>query len=119
MRTIGPLSPPMTLLVSKDDRALSVASFITTDKPRVGALDVSDPVVRETAVQANIRVIDISGLTSPDRFNHSRFVAMAALYPRANRSPGQDIGNAGAFIFDAVGATLSSPFRLGSQILGN
>ena len=119
MQTIGPLSPPMTLLVSKDDRALRVASFISTDRPRVGALDVADPVVRETAVAANIRIIDISSLTPSDQFNHSRFVGLAALYPRANRGAGQDLGNAGAFVFDAVGATISSPFRLGSQILGN
>ena len=119
MQTIGRLSPPMTLLVSKDDRALQVASFISTDRPRVGALDIQDPAVREAALRADIRIIDISSLTPSDRFNHSRFVGLAALYPRANRGAGQDLGNAGAFIFDAVGATISSPFRLGSEILGN
>jgi esterase/lipase superfamily enzyme len=119
VRVIGPMTPPMTLLVSKDDRALAVSSFITTERPRVGALDVENPLVREAALKADIRIIDISNLPSSDRFNHSRFVGLAALYPKVSHDANRNLGNAGAFVFDAVGATVAAPFRIGSKVLGN
>jgi esterase/lipase superfamily enzyme len=119
VQVIGRMSPPMTLLVSKDDRALAVSSFITTERPRVGALDVENPLVREAALKADIRIIDISNLPSSDRFNHSRFVSLAALYPKVSHDAGRNLGNAGAFVFDAVGATVAAPFRIGSRVLGN
>ena len=40
LQTIGPLSPPMTLLVSKDDKALEFSNFIGGSRARVGALDM-------------------------------------------------------------------------------
>lgn len=119
VRVIGRLSPPMTLLVSKDDRALKVSSLITTDRPRVGALDVDNPLVQEAALKADIRIIDISNVPSSDSFNHSRFVSLAALYPKVSHDAGRNLGNAGAFVFDAVGATVAAPFRIGSRVLGN
>jgi esterase/lipase superfamily enzyme len=110
---IGPLSPPMDLLVSRDDRALSLSSRLAGGNARVGALDVNDPRVQDAVLRARIRIVDISELSSPDRFNHDRFVQLAAMYPRLS-SPGADgsasgLGTAGAFILDAVGANGGSP----------
>ena len=89
LQTIGPLSPPMTLLVSKDDKALEFSNFIGGSRARAGALDIENPAVREAALKAKVQVVDISTLQSRDRMNHSRFTALAELYPRLQRQPQQ------------------------------
>jgi hypothetical protein len=54
------LNPPLTMLVSKDDAALRLSSVIGGSRVRAGALDVENPVVREAALKAKVRIIDIS-----------------------------------------------------------
>ena len=51
--------------------------------------------------------------------NHSRFADVAALYPAltAESAKKKNLGNAGAFVFDAAAATISSPFRIVSGAL--
>jgi len=118
---IGPLSPPMTVLVSRDDVALSVSRRIAGERPRVGSLDVNDPRVQELAMRTHVQIVDISTLRATDGFNHDRFVGLAALYPKfANTpqaQPGYPLRQAGAFVFDAVGTTLSAPFSLAGRAL--
>jgi esterase/lipase superfamily enzyme len=120
LAVIGPLSPPMTLLVSKDDLALSVSSFLSGERQRLGALDVNDPRIAEAARQASVQIVDISGLAANDGLGHGRFTELATLVPKMGiRSDGPDGGlrRAGAFVFDAVGATLSSPFQLAGRAI--
>lgn len=119
MDVIGRLDPPLTVLVSKDDRALQASSFIGADVTRVGAIDVEDPVVRETAIKRGVQFIDISALDASDPLNHDRYAALAAVVPKLDqrRGTGSPIGQAGAFVFDAIGTTISSPFRLASQVV--
>jgi esterase/lipase superfamily enzyme len=119
IRVIGPLDPPLTLLVAPDDKALSLSAFLSGERERVGRIDVADPRVATAAAAYNLRVIDISNLPADDPTNHNRFVTLAALYPQLAAGPraGNGVSNAGAFVFDAVGATLSSPFRLASGAL--
>jgi esterase/lipase superfamily enzyme len=123
MEVIGSLSPPMTVLVSRDDIALRLSSRVAGGRERLGTLDVDDPRVQEAARRANVQIVDISSLKAPDGLNHDRFVNLAALYGRlaasgANR-PDKNLRQAGAFVFNTVGTTLSSPFSLvGSAIAG-
>src|SRR6185503_18324802 len=73
VQTIGPLKPPLTLLVSKDDQALKLSSFLGGSRTRAGALDVDNPLVREAALKAQVRILDISQLQSTDgRMRHDR-----------------------------------------------
>jgi esterase/lipase superfamily enzyme len=121
MAVIGPLSPPMTVLVARDDIALAVASFIAGERPRLGMIDVDDPRVQEAAVEAKLEIVDVSSVKAPDGMKHERFASLAALYPRlaAVDADGADLRRAGAFVFDAVGTPISSPFALaGSTISG-
>lgn len=122
MDVIGPLSPPMTVLVSRDDIALSISSKIGGERPRLGMLDVDDPRVQEAAFRANLQIIDISPLKASDGLNHDRFVSLATLYGRlavGSNRPGQDMRRAGAFVFNTVGTTLATPFSLvGSAVAG-
>lgn len=115
---VGKMSPPLTVLVSKDDRALKASSLLAADSVRIGALDVEDPGVRETALRQGVQIIDISKLQASDRLNHDRFVSLAALYPAiTSQTNAASLGQAGAFVFDLAGNTISSPFRLASTIL--
>ena len=120
-QVIGPLTPPMTVLVSRDDKALAISSRIAGERKRLGSVDVDDPVVQETARAAHVRIVDISNLQSPDQFNHDRFVTYAALYSRLSAMDrsraGGDAGQAGAFVLNTVGSVLSSPFTLAGSVL--
>lgn len=118
VETIGKLQTPMALLVSSDDRALKVSGFLSRDK-RIGALDIRDPAVSEAAKRFNIAVVDISNLEASDSLNHDRYVALASAYGQL-RGNGEPSGfrKAGAFVFDAVGATVSTPFSVASNVIG-
>ncbi len=115
---IGRLSPPLTVLVSKDDRALKAASLLSGRTPRAGSLDVSDPRVRAAAVAHGVLIVDISDLPASNALNHDKFFSLAALYrsvATGSRTP--NLGRVGAVILDTAGATVSSPFRIVSGVL--
>lgn len=61
---IGPLSPPLMVLVSKDDRALAVSSRLASGKSRLGLAGAGDPQIREIARQSGIQIFDITSLPS-------------------------------------------------------
>jgi len=117
---IGPLSPPMTILVSRDDLALRASEFLTGEHPRIGKLDVNDPRVEEATQKAGIQIVDISELNAPDDMKHGRFFEMATLYPKLSSMNQSKSGlrQTGAFVLNAVGATLSSPFVLAGKVVG-
>ena len=119
MAVIGKLPRPMIILVSKDDRALEVSKILSASTARVGRLDVDDPKVQQTALDSGVTLIDITQIQSTDSANHSRFADVAALYPAltAESARKKNLGNAGAFVFDAAAATISSPFRIVSGAL--
>ena len=115
---VGKMSPPLTLLVSKDDRALKASSLLAADSVRVGALDITDPLVNEIALKEGVQIVDISELSASDAFKHDRFASLATLYPAVTANGRRaTLGQAGAFVFDLAGSTISSPFRLASTIL--
>ncbi len=117
LRVIGPLNPPMVLLVSTDDRALRFSSRIGGDRKRAGAINVDNPVVREAALRAHVEVIDISKVKPEDAMRHSRVAQFAALYPKIETEDHGDMASfrkAGAYVFNGVGsgvATLTSSAR--------
>ncbi|MDB5523540.1 MAG: hypothetical protein JWM58_1303 [Rhizobium sp.] len=118
MRVIGKLPHPMTVLVSGDDRALAVSKVLSYSTQRVGTLNVNDPLVQQAAIDAGVQLVDISTIEATDSAKHNRFVDAAALYPALTaRSERNGLGQAGAFVFDAAAATVSSPFRLVSGAL--
>lgn len=120
IEVVGRLDPPLAVLVSKDDRALMAASILAGERDRLGALDVNDPKIRMAARREGVQFVDISELDSSDGFNHDRYAALAALLPKLDekrRGGGNDLSRAGAFVLDAVGATVSSPFQLASKVV--
>ncbi|MBX9457703.1 MAG: alpha/beta fold hydrolase [Rhizobium sp.] len=118
MAVIGKMKNPMTILVSGDDRALAVSRLISASSNRVGTLNVNDPKVQQAAVASGVTLIDISQVEPSDSAHHNRFVDLVGLYPSlAAGTEDKGLRKAGAFVFDAAGATISSPFRIVSGAL--
>ncbi|MDH0872670.1 alpha/beta hydrolase [Agrobacterium pusense] len=115
---IGRLKNPITLLVSKTDRALSVSSLVGGERPRVGLVDIADPQIRDAAIKANVSVIDISSVEASDGLGHDRYAALARFGGELEKAEARarNGGNVGAFVFDAAGAAVATPFRLAGQI---
>ncbi len=55
IEVVGRLDPPLTVLVSKDDRALMAASLLAGERSRVGALDVTDPEISKAAKREGVQ----------------------------------------------------------------
>lgn len=104
MQTIGALNPPITLLVSPDDRALKLSERLAGSRGRVGTRDANDPRVQALAAANGIRVIDISNVEALDKTKHNRFAALMKVLPRATKTPFASL--AGTFILDPVNAKL-------------
>lgn len=118
MAVIGKMKQPMTVLVSGDDRALAVSKVLSASTNRVGTLNVNDPKVQQAAIANGVTLIDISQVQPTDAARHNRFVDVVGLYPSLTASNEKaDLRKAGAFVFDAAGATISSPFRIVSGAL--
>lgn len=109
LRVIGPMNPPITLLVAKNDEALAISSAVGGAKARVGNVDISDPRIEEAAQEAHLRVIDISTLSSADGLGHDRFVSVAALYPRLSASLQGSLHRTGAYLLNGTTAVLEGP----------
>jgi esterase/lipase superfamily enzyme len=117
LQVVGPLKPPLTLLVAKDDGALRLSSTINATGVRAGALDINNPLVQEAALKAKVRVIDISQLQSASgALHHDRFVNIAALYPQLERQSAAARDASGAFVFDVANST---PVEVGALPSGN
>lgn len=118
LRDIGMLRNPIALLVSKTDRALAVSSFLGGERPRVGRIDIDDPLVRKEITAAHVSVIDISSVSSSDGLGHDRYAALARFGGELVKAEARarTSGDVGVLVFDAAGAAVASPFRLAGQI---
>lgn len=63
---IGELPDPFLIFISQADRALSLASFITGKKPRLGVIDSPEAVA-----DLDVRVIDFTALADGEGLNHA------------------------------------------------
>ena len=117
VQTIGPLKPPLLVLVSKDDGALRFSNMLSGSVARAGALDINNPVVQEAALKAQVQVVDISRLASYDGLRHDQFVSVAVLYSRLQHNAASYRNTAGTFIFNEDGATMVQPVNIGTQVL--
>lgn len=115
MAVVGRLTPPLSVLVSQDDRALALSRRIAGGRPRLGAVAVDAPEIQDLAQQTGARIVDISDIPSAGRFNHDRFVVLAGLTSRTLQLA-EHLEFAGAYIFDRSGAIVTAPFRRTAQV---
>jgi esterase/lipase superfamily enzyme len=124
MAIIGRLNPPMKLLVSKDDQALSISARLADSPGRVGNLDVSDPAVEALAAAQNVQIIDVSNIPTTGYMNHDRFIGYSTMLHEIARS-GRDIPvvnpveRAGTFVLDSAGMIVTSPLKIVRGVLPN
>ena len=111
VQTIGALQPPMTLLVSPDDRALRLSRRLAGSRNRVGLTDANDPRVQALATANGIQVIDISSLEALDGSKHNRFATLVKVIPRMADARFSSLAQAGAFILEPISATLVSSYQ--------
>ncbi len=117
---IGRLSPASTILVARDDRALDFSGALTGGRRRVGTADVDDPVLQDVARRQHLRIVDISSVHASDGMLHDRFARFAAIHSTAlagGGSAASSLQQAGAFLFNAAGAALASPFTMMGRTL--
>jgi esterase/lipase superfamily enzyme len=114
VQAVGPLKPPLLVLVSKDDGALRMSSILGGGV-RAGAINVENPVVQEAALKSKVQVVDISKLASHDDLGHDQFVSVAVLYSRLHHEGGPYRNTAGTFVFADDGGTLIRRVDTGSQ----
>ncbi|HAU76022.1 MAG TPA: hypothetical protein DCW88_10975 [Agrobacterium sp.] len=86
LRIVGRLRSPITVLVSKKDQALSISRFIAGGQFRAGAANIDDPQVVVEARNSNLRVIDVTNLTTQAGGGHDGFAAFASIYGRLPQS---------------------------------
>ena len=119
----GKPSKPFAILLSGDDRALKLSSFISGDKPRVGdygnAADLAN---------YGVTVVDLTQAKGGDRLNHAKFadnpILVQLLGDRlrtpaglASDEPGHgEIGDLGQGLGKAVGSVaeivVTTPFKV-------
>ena len=115
VQDIGPLEPPLLVLVSKDDGALQASSFLDGGIARAGDIDVNDPVVREAALKEKVQVVDISRLAKHDDLGHDQFVSVAVLYSRSHDQAARYRKTAGTFVLTDDDEALLRPIDIGNQ----
>jgi esterase/lipase superfamily enzyme len=113
VEVIGPLDPPLTVLASPDDRALSLSNRLGGDRERVGSLDARDPRIQALAKAEKFQLIDISSMSGTDSLNHDRFVGAAATLQKLLTPEQNHLRKAGAFVLNAAASVLEVPGRIG------
>lgn len=119
LEVIGRLPQPIAVMVAGDDRALALSSRISTQRPRLGALDVENPIVAEAARSSQVQLIDISSLPPENAFRHDRFQRLAAFYGELETGvpgPFDAVRTAGAFVLDSLGTGL---IQAGAAVAAN
>ncbi len=72
---IGKLPDPFLIFISQEDRALTLAGFLTGRKPRLGVIDSTDAVAG-----LDVKVIDFTALGDGEELNHNvPFTSPAAI----------------------------------------
>ncbi len=107
---IGKRSPPITVLISRDDKALAISKLIAGNVDRVGAFVVDDPRIIPILEQAGLRVFDMSLLQSGDPLQHTKFAASSELLQSFSKDLHSGMareksrrGGAGLLIVDSTG----------------
>lgn len=117
---VGPMSTPLTLLVSPDDRILAASGRVSGNRLRLGRASLNDPQLIALARQNRMRVMDISAAPGSDALNHDRYVGFAARYAQLDQGQqqGDELRRAGIYVLDTTGKVLSAPFSVAASVLG-
>jgi esterase/lipase superfamily enzyme len=100
----GPRPAYFTLFLSRDDRALSISSFLARDSTRLGALDPTREPYRSILEQGRVQVVDLTKVDSTDFTNHSKFASGEVVGAIGERlAQGQTLNEAKAGLVESLG----------------
>lgn len=107
LHDIGTLPIPITLLVSKEDKALTISSLLGRQRPRIGQLGAAGSLTKMTAQADLVRIVDISSLQDTNPMGHNRYASLARLMGKAAerdwRQQTPAAAYLGAFVLDDLG----------------
>lgn len=102
--TFGRFPKPVTIFVSKDDKALSISKFVWQSDNRAGSFQVTDPQMMAKLNAMNITVIDLSDVKTTDSLNHAKFAASPDIVKMiGSRLASDPMQTRGASFSDKVG----------------
>lgn len=117
---VGKPPKPYFVLLSRDDRALQLSSFIAGDKERLGSLADAEELTKLGAV-----VIDLTDVKGADGANHGKFAALAAAAPelehllksegsldQSNASSRERIAGGAMTVISLPGQLIGAPIRI-------
>jgi len=96
---------PITVFVSSDDKALDFSRRFAGDKTRLGAVSAKDTEIIAELQKLDVRIIDISAVTSGDSLSHDKFASSPKVVQLIGERLRQDrgIGFAGPQFGDRLG----------------
>ncbi len=102
-------SPPVTLFVSRDDRALAASSLIAGNEPRLGEIDPHAEPYKSILEKARVNVIDLSAIKGDDPTNHSKFAQSGVVAAIGKRlAEGQTLTDAKLTLGERIGGVAES-----------
>jgi esterase/lipase superfamily enzyme len=116
---IRTINRPMTVFVSKDDRALDFSRRFAGDKRRLGALSEDDVEMIAELKRANVEIIDLSSVKTSDGLNHAKFAASPRIVGLIGRRLATDrgIGINGPGLGHAITTSIETVVNAPVQIL--
>ncbi len=97
-------SPPVTLFVSKDDRALAASSLIAGNEPRLGKIDPYAEPYKSILETARVNVIDLTAINSADVTHHGKFAQSEVVKAIGQRlADGQTLTDAKLTLGERIG----------------
>ena len=97
-------SPPVTVFVSDDDKALAASSIVAGNEPRLGEIDPHAEPYRSILEQARVNVIDLTSIKSDDAIAHGKFAQSEVVTDIGRRlSAGQTLNDAKATLGERIG----------------
>lgn len=114
---IGRLRQPITVMVSGDDKALTLSSLLAGDVERVGIVSASDPKVIAAAAHYHVRIVDLSNVQSGDGLNHDKFAESGPVLAAIGHGlASEEVGKAG--IIDAANSLTKSILSIPASVVG-
>jgi esterase/lipase superfamily enzyme len=97
-------SPPITLFVSKDDKALAASSLVAGNEPRLGEIDPHAEPYKSILEHARVHVVDLTSVQSDDAMNHGKFATSGVVQKIGERlAAGQTLNDSRATLGERFG----------------
>src|SRR5271157_2272044 len=113
---VKPRTTQFTLFVSRDDKALSLSSFLARDTTRLGRLDPTEEPYSSMLEKAQVHVVDLTGVAANDAANHSKFATSDVVAAIGDRlSQGQNLNNAKPGVVESLGVFTNGAINLAAD----